>query len=333
MSLALPRDLSTPGAAIEFLRRLPAYIPAPNAVVDFSILSFARPFATLLVADGLRAFVRERKRRGLTTQVRAKGIFVGERQSAISYLGHIGFFEYVGVEFGNAPGEARGGPTYLPLSVIRREALEAEAHGRDLQDVVFEKSRHLAEMVFDDESQQDLLAYCFREVIRNVFEHAETDSCTVMAQKYWGDQVEVAIADSGRGIQASLGDEYIGRPPLVALEDAIKPGVTRVKGAQQSGRWDNTGFGLYVTSRLGRDTGAFTLASSGALLSLSGVGVHTDMVPVDGTAIRLLASTSEAEYFPNRLQQIVDQGEAELAQRIGQLRPASSVTRMSKRSI
>jgi hypothetical protein len=331
MLLALPRDLSTPGAAISFLKQLPTAVGVRQVTVDFSMIGFAKPYATLLVAEGLRDLVRRRKGLGLDTRVQSRGLVVGERQSAASYLGHIGFFEYVGVQFGNAPGVAPGSSTYLPLTVIHREQLEAERRGRVIQEAVLEKSRHLASMIFVDESQQDLLTYCLREIIRNVFEHAQTDSCTIMAQKYYADQVEVAIADNGRGIQASLGADYEKRPAIDALYDAIKPGVSRIHSDQGLGRWDNSGFGLYVTSRLGRETGSFTIASSGQILGLSGVSVHSRPAPVTGTAIRLVVSASEAEYFPNRLQQIVDEGEAELAAQPGAHRAASKGTRMSKR--
>jgi hypothetical protein len=151
-----------------------------------------------------------------------------------------------------------------------------------------------------------------------------------MAQKYGGDQVEIAIADAGRGIQASLGGEYLSKPALVALEDAIRPGVTRVTGPQAGTEWDNTGFGLYVVSRLGQETGTFSLASSGTLLTLSGKSVHSQTVPISGTVIRLLVNVSEAEYFPNQLQRIVNEGEAEVAQRGSGTRSASKSTRMSK---
>ncbi len=258
-----------------------------------------------------------------------RGVLVGERRQGVSYLGHIGFFEYVGIEFGNSPGEALGSSNYLPLTIVRREELETEAAGRILQDAVLAKSARLAKMIFADESQQDILSYCLREIIRNVFEHAETNACTVMAQKYAGDQVEIAITDNGIGVQASLGQSYVDRAPIEALRDAIKPGVSGSTLRDTDERWDNTGFGLYIISRLGRETGTFSLASSGALLTLSGIGEHSGPAPIHGTAIRLLVSVSEAEYFPNRLHSIVAEGEEQLAADQQQRRSASKTARLS----
>jgi anti-sigma regulatory factor (Ser/Thr protein kinase) len=330
VDLQIPRDLSTPGAALTFLDSLNPVRDRDTVILDFGRLSFARPYATLLVADGLRAFVRERLARGMQTHVRRAGIFVGERESAISYLGHVGFFEYVGIQYGNPPGAARGGVRYLPLTVINRAALNA---GKDkpIQDAIYDKCQRLADMIFDDESEQDLLAYCLREIVRNVFEHARTDSCTVMAQKYYGSEVEIAIADAGCGIQESLGGDYLKHPSIEALKAAIQPGITRVTGQQNAGKWDNTGFGLYVCSRLAQETGAFALASSGALLTLAGQGASYRQAVVGGTAIRLVVNASEAEYFPNRVAQIVDEGEREAISSGRGVLSASKSTRMSTR--
>jgi hypothetical protein len=331
MSLLIPRDLSTLGAASGFLAKLPAYLDDVGAVLDFSALTFAKPFATLLLANGIRDFVSVRSSLGLETHVATRGLFVGDRESAISYLGHVGFFEYVGIPYGNALGQAQGGPTYLPLTEVTRDQLAASAGSGVLQEAVNAKCKHLAAMIFDDESQQDQLAYCLREIVRNVFEHAQTDRCTVMAQKYRSDQVELAIADRGCGVQASLGAAYLDRSPSEALSDAIKPGVTRVAGEQSAGRWDNTGFGLYVCSELGKETGSFTIASSRHFLSLKGAGRSVGTTPVVGTAIRLVVSASEAEFFPNRLHQIVERGEREAGMSVAAVRSASQGTRMSKR--
>ena len=48
-------------------------------------------------------------------------------------------------------------------------------------------------------AEQLMVSYCLREVIRNVFEHAQTDTCTVMAQRYSDGAAEIAIIDNGMG--------------------------------------------------------------------------------------------------------------------------------------
>lgn len=329
MALVCPRDLNDT-SALAFVARLPRFVTAPNARIDFSVLRFARPYATLLLAEALRDFVEERRSWGLDTRVEERGIFRGERQSAISYLGHVGFFEYVGVSYGNLPGAARGGPTYLPITIIRRGDLRPPAPGKVLQDAIVTRTRHLAEMVFDDECQQDMLGYCLREIVRNVFEHAEVDSCALMAQKYAQDDVEIAIADRGIGVLSSMRRSYALTSATEALRLAIQPGVSGIAEAQQGGVWDNTGFGLYVASQLGREHGSFAITSSGASLAIGAHGESLAIASTPGTLIKLQVSVSEAEYFPNRLQQIVDRGEREIVGASGRRKSASMQTRSSR---
>ena len=147
MILACPRALND-RSALAFTAKLPRYVTAADLTIDFAPLRFARPYATLILAEVLRDFVSERASWGLETQVEEEGLFVGELQPAISYLSHVGFFEYIGVGLGNAPGVARGGPTYLPITVVTREQLTPTTPGRMLQDSIVSQTRRLAEMIF-----------------------------------------------------------------------------------------------------------------------------------------------------------------------------------------
>jgi hypothetical protein len=335
MALVCPRELNEITVP-EFLRRLRLHAEeptSPTATIDFSQIYWARPYGTLLLAEGVRSFVADRKARGLRTRAEQYGLFRGGQSSAVSYLSHMGFFQYIGLNLGNTPGAAPGSRTYMPITVLSRADLASETDCRHLiQDTIDRKSRKLAAMVFDDESQQDMIGYCFREVIRNVFEHAETDECVVMAQKYSAAEVEIAIADRGVGVAATLSDSYSFATVEDALRAAIQPGVSRVHGSQDRGRWDNSGFGLFVLSELGRTSGAFTLTSSGYSLRLTSEDELITDVPCPGTAVMLRVNVSDAEYFPNRLHQIVDRGE-QLQQQLGiEPRAASKSTRMSGRS-
>lgn len=330
MNVYIPREISTPGSAVTFLGALHDALEQREVQLDFGHLQFAKPFATLLVADGIRDFVRRRRENGLNTYVEEASLLRGFNSNAISYLSHVGFFEYVGLPMGKRPGEASGSDAYLPITVLARAELELSSPSAIIQDLVDRECTRLARMVLRDESQRDQLRYFFREIVRNVFEHADTDACTVMAQRYSGDQVEIAIADAGRGIRASLGEEYDALVTAQVLLSALKPGVTRVKGHQRDDRWENTGFGLYVCSRLARARGTFAIASSGGVVMLTGNGASYADAPVNGTAIRMVVNVADAEYFPNILQNIVDEGEREALQASATPKVARTNAPMSK---
>ncbi|GAB1342118.1 hypothetical protein MASR1M101_12450 [Gemmatimonas sp.] len=182
-------------------------------------------------------------------------------------------------------------------------------------------------MLFPGESEQDVLEYCFREIVRNVFEHSEADDCTLMAQRYGQHQVEIAIADAGVGVHATLGTSLGVADPAHSVRAALEPGITRVTGQQEGTPWDNTGFGLYVVSQLGIAAGSFTITSSGVCIAKSEYTDHLRVTSMHGTAIRLLVDVENAEYFANQLEQIVSRGEQLASSDVRSRRPASLSTR------
>lgn len=308
--IVYPSDFS-PSNIIDFSRKLQELIVEPSEVfIDFSHTGYSYPFTTLLLAEKIRSFVSERKSLGLKTS--ASGL--NASSEPLSYLRHIGFFQFIGLKnVGKKPGQAPGSQRYLPITQIEKMKLLRDAKGSTVQEAVKTRSEHLAGMIFDDDDvwAQNMLAYCFREIIRNVFEHAQTDYCCLMAQKWHTGEVEVAIVDTGIGILASLEEAFQFDSTEHALQEAIKPGVSRVKGPQRGSVWDNSGFGLYVLSELGSRYGEFSVVSSGKWMRCRNGALMFDDMAFGGTAIQLRLSTRDAVYFPNILQGIVTTGETE----------------------
>src|SRR5690606_8882918 len=108
----------------------------------------------------------------------------------------------------------------------------------------------------------DSLTFSLREMLRNVVEHSGSKRIAYSAQYYRKKgSVELAINDWGCGLKASLeanpsikldGD-------LTALDSALMPGVSgkghQVKKLRVKTEWTNSGYGLYMTSRLCRSVG------------------------------------------------------------------------------
>jgi len=92
----------------------------------------------------------------------------------------------------------------------------------------------------------DAVHHAFLEVVNNVFHHAQSPTQAVIcAQSYpWHRRVELAVADSGRGIPASLSrnPDLAGRfdSAAEAIELAVQP---RVTGRPEH----NTGEGLFFS--------------------------------------------------------------------------------------
>jgi hypothetical protein len=302
----LPPQLDAP-SAIQFAHDLPRQLNAEAVIIDFTHLAGAEPFGMLLAGAALRSFFRQRQGQGIG----ADGVRGGD--AAHEYLAHLGFFQWLGLPVGKAPGAAAGGANWMPITVLTRTEFEKRMREtlRPLGHVVQVESERLARLVTQKNEQKinAPLAYCFREVIRNVFEHAQTDRCAVCAQK-WGDgRVELAIVDAGRGIRRSLEEKHSISSDTEALKQALRPGVSRDLSNDPDDRWGNSGFGLYVLSELGKALGVFRIVSGDAVLAIERNATAVARTLLSGTAVQLRLKPSKGINFAELIDSIVTLGE------------------------
>ena len=186
--IPLPPSLDA-HAALDFAAVLSARLYAPMATVDLAPLRSIEPFGLLYAGAALRTFFRRREYRGIAAQ----GVRAGE--PAHEYLAHVGFFQWLGIAVGIRPGAVPGGATWLPVTTLTRAALDqriAET-GKPLGSVIHQECDRLARLVTQSHQLKVTapIAYCLREVIRNVFEHADIDRCVLCAQKCADGSVEI----------------------------------------------------------------------------------------------------------------------------------------------
>jgi len=319
MHIYSPKDLHDVNAA-RFINKIWRAKDEEQLVMNFSTLQFVYPSGVLIASVGIRNIVRIRAKNGLRTQTAGTGKYSG----AISYLGHFGFFQFIGIDVGNNPNEAQGGKNFLPITKIEKE--EFNTRNKAIQEQIAKKSYDLATVIYpckSDISKVDMLAFCLRETIRNVFEHAQIDNCYVMAQRWRNGNAEIAIADEGIGIPNSLSISHEITNPRSAIRLAIQPGITSSAEKQSDDKWQNTGFGLYVLSEVGNSCGSFTLLSDGNMLVREGDEDTWVPTPVNGTIVKLRVTTNDSDYFPNILQNIVATGEKEAENIPGAIKFAS----------
>lgn len=201
---------------------------------------------------------------GLRAQEQGIDIRV-ENANRAAYAWRFGLGDYLGVNPGIEikPHEEAG------RFVALRTITNPEEHSAIMADVV--TLLHLA----DEPEQARAVQYALSEMIRNVREHSGSpDGAVVCAQWYRGEKgdkyVSIGVADTGRGILASLKPNY---PELAddseALLSAIQPGVT---GSQPDlyGSSNNAGAGLFYTRRLAESSDQyFGLVSGGAIFRSS----------------------------------------------------------------
>jgi hypothetical protein len=114
---------------------------------------------------------------------------------------------------GKVPGAVDGNGAWLPVTTLTRAQLDCRMTEtmKPLGRVIHEECERLAKMLTRSAQMKinEPLAYCLREVIRNVFEHADTDRCVFCAQRWQHGTVELAVIDQGRCIRHSLEERMV----------------------------------------------------------------------------------------------------------------------------
>jgi hypothetical protein len=289
-------DSLTLWTAPDFARKLQALKPGGEYVLDFSRTKTVEPFGMLVIATELHHLVKT-------------GVQIScAHLSHMTYAAHMGFFKAFGVDFGKEPGEALGTKNYVPIIFFNSEDLrdEAAARATDVGDVIEAHSRRLAAPLIgaDEGDVFETMAYSIREIMRNVVEHAQVSRFAVCSQ-YWPTKgrAEVAIVDRGIGLRESLApNPHIdASTDKKAINYALMPAVSgkAFKGARRSqkrGPWNNSGFGLYMTSRICRNGGNFYISTgdTGMLLTSGKDSKRYVNVSAPGTAVRMSIRTDKA---------------------------------------
>ena len=277
--------------------------------IDFSKVEFAYPFGALILTSTIRDFVRYRNSKSYQTFASN----IDSSNQVHSYLEHIGFFKYQLLDRGNEPGKAIGNIRYIPITPITRRRLVRNVASNNIGSAVQDESERLSQVLLQISSPTVLhpVTYCFREIIRNVFEHAATHTCLICAQKWDNQEIEIAILDRGRGIKESLEEKYSFNNDYEALAYALKPGVSRVDETQipENDEWANSGFGLYVLSRLSRENGEFLISSGQYALRQKGNLVERKNYHFDGTAVKMKIKKPKGVDISQYIRKIVKEGE------------------------
>lgn len=309
ITVKIPSTLDLP-SALKLSVELAGIKNASAIRADFKGVGLVEPFAMLMVSSELQ-------RAAARNQVQK---FECVNHQSMSYASRMGFFQAFGYSSTHRPGKKDGGSRHLPVNILDCESLrkEADSEYTDVGNVVEARSKHLATLLcgVDNGDIFETLSYSLREIMRNVVEHSESKQFGICAQ-YWPTKhkVEVAILDRGVGLRRTL-----SRNPHLdvnndrsAMNYALMPAVSgrAFKGARkQHGPWANSGFGLYMTSRICRNGGNFFIASGGhgMLLTKTKEGKSYFPCSYEGTAVRLVIRTDQINSLADSLRRYRDEG-------------------------
>lgn len=307
--IKIPRTLNLQ-TALDLSIILSSIKEASSIEVEFSGEGLIEPFSMLMISSELQR---------LAARLNVDS-FSCKNHESMTYAQNMGFFHAFGYDTGKRKSNPRGGQRHLPVNIYNCDSLRRQAidEGKEVGSVVEDKSKQMAEMLCENDSGDvfETLSYSLREIMRNVVEHSESEKMGLCAQ-YWPtkNRVEVAIIDRGVGLRRTL----FRNPHLDVNNDksavnyALMPAVSgkAYKGARkQHGPWANSGFGLYMTSRICRNGGNFFIASgdSGMMLTKATQGKSYHPCSYDGTAVRLQIRTDQIKSLSESLKKYRDDG-------------------------
>lgn len=223
-----------------------------------------------------------------------------------------------GFGYGREIGDADGHGDYIPITKLSYQDLMRSPDDKyeETGDLVQRVADEVASVIARDRPLhreiQDVLSYSIREVMRNVFEHSESDSLYYCAQ-YWprSNKVEFALADFGVGIRRGLGanPNFRFKTDKEAIEYSLLPSVSgKTHLPRRSSTWFNSGYGLYMTNRLARNGGNFAISSGSSAIHLSQKTKTNFITSFPGTALRFNMDVNKVGDVQARLSEFRKEG-------------------------
>jgi anti-sigma regulatory factor (Ser/Thr protein kinase) len=311
-----------------FFDELDQNLKTDEICLDCTTLKYSCPTAMLVAGSKIREWITYRREHKLDTRK-----FGHDATSTVhSYLRHLGFFDFISMGGGNKVGQAHGSSTYLPITKISKPNFDESTQDiSEWYQNIMSAVRGLARIVsgtVEDTQENRLYNYAFREIIRNVFEHSESEDCYVCGQRWDNGHVEIAVIDEGIGISNSLSSSFEIASDEDALLKAIKPGVSRTTNLDDSqNTYDNSGFGLYILSEISKSFGWFVLGSGKS--RIIGYQGNTDIEALNfkGTYFGMKLNRAPSQ-FSSLLDDIISVGEEE-SEASGITKKASGMSKLA----
>lgn len=297
--------------ALEFSNELKqvSLSEARRVVIDFR--NFARgtgriePFGALFIINCIRGFINEIRQSGGTVSI----YYLEEQKIRNTYARSLRFYSSLGIQIGQTPDmdyEGSASDNFIPIMKTDMSAVKKSVdEHREIKYI----SRQIATVASRGNDELfEYINYSVIEILRNVAEHSESNHLWYAAQ-YWSSDncVEVCIMDEGIGIQDSLREE-VGEDEENVLKFSIVPGCSSKPTTHYTDHADNSGFGLYMISEMGKRNGDFIIASNGESLMLAGDSESHSICMNSGTIIRIRLKIDELENYEIQREQLITEG-------------------------
>ena len=266
------------------------------------------PFAALFILNSLRSFARLADKLGFKVRTR----YIEEHRMRNIYAKNLRFYSSLGVPYGQSPDEDYQGSsqsTFIPI--MKMEASQVSCSTDEYKEIS-DIARNISTVASRGNKELlDCIHYCVIEVVRNVLEHSGSSTLWYSAQcwpsKHGGQLVEIGIMDEGIGIHESLKQELDDEENL--LKFSLVPGCSSKPTTHYIGdNADNSGFGLYMISEIGKRNGDFIIASNNESLLFSEGVEKLDECLINGTLLRLRLHIDSIRNFETQKEELINEG-------------------------
>lgn len=309
--------------ALKFCVKLREYEWKECNILDFAKVKNCDPFTMLIVAHKILSL------RNKHPETTCRAINCNN-----TYAENMRFYRLIGIAKGAEINREQGNKNYQAITELDFTKMydECRKTGKQLGEVVTNTSQKLASVIArGDEKLKKTMTFCLREILRNIPEHSGSCKGWYCAQ-FWPkyDLVELAIMDNGCGIYKSITNNIRyameGLDNEKALKMALQPGISERFDdsgneeifAGEANKWKNSGYGLYVVSKICAKLGAnFVLASGNKAIYVtenSNIISHEIFdTDVDGTAIRIRLRPSKIDKIEQILKEIREEDTKKVA--------------------
>ncbi|MBU8540716.1 ATP-binding protein [Falsiroseomonas tokyonensis] len=283
----------------------------PKVLIDFDGYSHSSIFDLTFLAHQIKAIQLKKK-------IRVESI----NDDHMSWARGMNFFSVSGTDWASQVSANRGdGHNFIPITIIECGKSGSALSRTEMNEEIDRHASKLAKVLLHLGSgpTYDTIQYTFREVIRNIFEHSGAKTFLMSGQYYPSHgNVQIVIADTGLGIPNSLrfNKSFKNLSDRDALQIALMPGVSGNASAMRRERtdiWQNSGYGLYMMTRLARNRGMMTVISGNNVIHINN---SDDARPAkenftisnfSGTLIRLGIKIDDMDLAP-KLQEWAEEG-------------------------
>lgn len=307
----IPIDINSDSALI-FSQQLSKIDLNREKVVSINVRNFAKnngriePFAALFVINSYKSFLKKASQKGLKVNI----LYTREKQIVNTYAKSLRFYSSLGLPFGTNPDEDYRGyskSSFIPIMKVDISSLKKSV---DEYTEIKNISKQISTVVArGSEDLYKYINYCVIELLRNIVEHSETKHIWYAAQ-YWSKEnaVEISIMDEGVGLQNSLKEVLEDEEEILKI--ALFPGCSSKPTTHYIGdNADNSGFGLFMISHMGKENGKFVIASNHEILMLDHSSeIYDKKSGAEGTIIRLKLDIDTLKDYELNKEELIKKG-------------------------